>query len=267
MHQSRRRRTPGAKGFSLIELLVVVAVLGLLATMLVPSLVRAKRASHRIKCSKNLHSFGQAAMLYVKDNDGWLPRDDYSDAMEGWFWPTAFSPYMSDDGLTWDEIRDSEVVKEYIFGDPRFTCPGVEYEGREPGLDYAVNNFNWEVYRRNIADGHGLDDELYKYPGMDKEANATLLYNISAAPSSMLYIPEASRRLSIGFVDLHSDSHTMYNRYGEPAGGRVIRPDDTRHLGDANFLAFDGHVQTRRMTRENFPMRLYIPDHLPYPDE
>jgi prepilin-type N-terminal cleavage/methylation domain-containing protein len=60
------------RGFSLIELLVVVASITTLASLLLPILSRAKIKAQRTQCSSNLRQLGLAWQLYKDDNSGWL---------------------------------------------------------------------------------------------------------------------------------------------------------------------------------------------------
>lgn len=57
-------------GFSLIELLVVMAIIGILAALLLPSLSKGKAVAQRAKCVSNLHQLGMAAQMYWDDNSG-----------------------------------------------------------------------------------------------------------------------------------------------------------------------------------------------------
>ncbi len=57
-------------GFTLVELLVVVALIASLAALLLPALTRSKTAAQRIKCVSNLHQLGLATQLYWDDNNG-----------------------------------------------------------------------------------------------------------------------------------------------------------------------------------------------------
>jgi prepilin-type N-terminal cleavage/methylation domain-containing protein len=59
--------------FTLIELLVTVAILGILFSLLLPSLVRAKEQAARVQCLSNLRQIGHAVSLYAEDNDDTLP--------------------------------------------------------------------------------------------------------------------------------------------------------------------------------------------------
>jgi prepilin-type N-terminal cleavage/methylation domain-containing protein len=60
-------------GFTLTELLVVVAIIGILAALLLPSLVHAKAQAHNSACISNLRQLGIATRLYSMDNGSRLP--------------------------------------------------------------------------------------------------------------------------------------------------------------------------------------------------
>ena len=60
-------------GFTLVELLVVIAVIGVLAGMLLPALARAKAKANRMKCANNLRQIHTAFMMFSGDYDGRLP--------------------------------------------------------------------------------------------------------------------------------------------------------------------------------------------------
>lgn len=58
------------RAFSLVELLVVIAVIAILSAMLLPVLGKGKLSAQRAACEGNLHQLGIATMLYWDDNGG-----------------------------------------------------------------------------------------------------------------------------------------------------------------------------------------------------
>jgi prepilin-type N-terminal cleavage/methylation domain-containing protein/prepilin-type processing-associated H-X9-DG protein len=59
--------------FTLMELLVTIAIIGLLAAMILPALSRARETARTTVCQSNLHQIGIALQLYVDENRNILP--------------------------------------------------------------------------------------------------------------------------------------------------------------------------------------------------
>src|SRR4051812_47558329 len=70
MRTSFRRR----RGFTLVELLVVIGIIAILMSMLMPALSRAKQKANRIACVNNIRQINMAATMYAGDHDSEYPR-------------------------------------------------------------------------------------------------------------------------------------------------------------------------------------------------
>jgi prepilin-type N-terminal cleavage/methylation domain-containing protein/prepilin-type processing-associated H-X9-DG protein len=65
-------------GFSLIELLAVIVVVGILSAVLIPVIGGARHSADRVECTSNLRQIGLAVGSYATDHDGTLPGPAYS---------------------------------------------------------------------------------------------------------------------------------------------------------------------------------------------
>lgn len=68
------RRLAKSQAFTLIELLTVIAIIGILAAILIPTISKVKNTANASRCASNLRQIGQQLIMYVGDNKGRLPN-------------------------------------------------------------------------------------------------------------------------------------------------------------------------------------------------
>lgn len=73
-----RARTESRRGFSIVELLVIISGLMILTSIMAPSLMRAKDVAQKTKCATNLRNMGSATLMYIEDNYQMFPDMVYS---------------------------------------------------------------------------------------------------------------------------------------------------------------------------------------------
>jgi len=66
------------KGFTLVELLVVISVIALLMAILMPALARVRAIAFRLVCGTNLSGIGKAMLIYSNDNEDQYPKAAYT---------------------------------------------------------------------------------------------------------------------------------------------------------------------------------------------
>lgn len=75
------------RAFTLTELLVVIAIIGILAALLMPTLIRGKQKAWQTQCASNLKQLGTGIHMYTSDN---------SDTLPGPVWQGLYCEYDTD---------------------------------------------------------------------------------------------------------------------------------------------------------------------------
>ena len=69
----------GRKGFTLVELLVVVGIIAVLISILLPVLNKARQQASRVKCQSNMKQLMYAVLMYANDGKNFLPYCNWDD--------------------------------------------------------------------------------------------------------------------------------------------------------------------------------------------
>src|SRR5437667_1209392 len=69
-----KKSRPRWRGFTLVELLVVIGIIAVLISILLPTLGKARKAARTTVCLSNLRQMGTAWVMYLSDSKGHLPH-------------------------------------------------------------------------------------------------------------------------------------------------------------------------------------------------
>ncbi len=149
-------------GFSLLELLISIAVIGILAAMLATSLVSAKSKARRTVCFNNLRQMGIAASIYTSDGDGSFPMAYWMEKQDGkWIsysWDLTLIPGPTPKamaGVLWQGGPVSQVQQC-----PSYHGPANWVESPYTGYNYNTSYIGhgaWETQPDPAKSSHVLN--------------------------------------------------------------------------------------------------------------
>lgn len=241
------------RGFTLVELLVVIGIIALLISILLPALTKARSFAIRVKCSANLRTLGQTLYMYASSNKSRMPMyvpPAGTNDNSLWIWdipqPTRdmlvkygshrqalyCSVYTEQDvdGL-WNYTGNLTVlgyvtmIKRGPSTDPRsLNLISMRDHMWIPSITVPkVSKETWPMFNPSIAPG---------LPGSFK--GPTLPTQIIVAADSILCTNDGTGKRTFlvkgGYAQPHRTSH-FNSRRKEPEGG--------------NTLYLDGHVEWR----------------------
>lgn len=205
--QFRPKRSLGA--FTLIELLLVIAIIAVLISLLIPSLGKARQMARGAACLGNLRSIGQAVVMYCDANKEHFPISSHTAGgllkPDGWL--ESLQPYGIANTARLCPADPARLLKLTSY------ATNEHFEPLTPGIDFNP------ITRKPIPGGRPMPfDRVGLLP----------------RPASVIYAYEPEGE---GTTD-----HLVTHAFATPKDLKAAIAV-TRHLGATNFLFADGHAR------------------------
>ncbi len=152
--KTENSRARSSRGFTLIELMVVIAVIAVLVSLLLPAVQQAREAARRCQCKNNLKQLGLALHNYIEVHQRFPVT--WTSAPGGW--TVALLPFMENRfhlDLERSDMLESPNVERLTIRPEILTCPSMisPNESFVPGVPRGAYLFNGRLANRRVTAG------------------------------------------------------------------------------------------------------------------
>ncbi|MGQ9564193.1 MAG: DUF1559 family PulG-like putative transporter [Thermogutta sp.] len=256
------------RGFTLVELLVVIVIISVLVALLLPAIVGSRESARRAQCQHQLSQLGQALQTY-ESAKGYLPgyRNHFG-AVSGLSWVAVLLPNIGRQDL-WKPLRVGDFSANGFptpgsgFQLSEVICPSNPRPGEYCALGYAANC--------GIADGTTMPNPLPDGLAHPEDASYGVFFNHEVSNPIRIQtdrIPDGAHRTIALSENIQAISWMTFDNSGaltvqeEAVGilwaaspgtcGRInqclknpptLPRPSSMHPGGVNVLFCDGHVE------------------------
>ncbi len=246
-------RRPKRAGFTLIELMIVVAIIAILISMLLPALGAARDQAKAVKCLSNLRRIGMAGIVYSQENNVYPPfrlketRGQTYVNVYGrqkprwqWFFDHGIGPVISPTpygGMPFGDSQTTTLTNDY------FSCPSL---GGEFARDIrnGAYGYNYQYLGNSRTTARGFEN----FPVTESR--------IRNPAMTVLVADSRGGALGHGKHSYSLDPPRLATEVGAtsfgPGGTKPLEelghsPAESRHRGKANVAFTDGHAEARTL--------------------
>jgi len=217
-----------SRGFSLIEMLVVISIIAALAAILIPVLTKAKARAARMACISNLRQMGLALQMYREDWKGVMP---YRMGYEPWRKDTGWTARLKTYNDTVDLFRCPADFHFFSYGmNPRVMSKATKDRGGEDSVNDPFKASDVRHATRLIVIYEAPGSGVRQTGGGGQVAGDSDITN-EDQPDGWVYGGWPERNDDVPITSKHALDH--FNWLYFPG----------RHNGGNNLLFWDGHAK------------------------
>lgn len=229
------------RGFTIIELLLVVALIAVLASLIVGMTSAARSSAASARCLSNLRQIGVGMERYTEENQGWYPP--HWSPTTGLSWYGAIAPYITQE----DTSPTASMSK--IFHCPANPRP---YNPAHNYLSDVSNNDQSYGYNQDRLSSNPIWQSSVRKLAITNRVNLVIVADIPTFgdDNDIVRFPASVAATLILYPAQTAD------------GQSSISGISRRHSGGANFLFIDGHVEHRNskeVAETNFDIGQWVP--------
>ena len=249
---------PSNRIFTLIELLIVIAIIAILAAMLLPALRKAMARAHSVGCLNNLKTISSACNFYSMDYNDWIIPSG-AQINKAWCYNLAYgfrSPVTAK-GNPYGLKYDGDYSGGYIYPTPgnAFDCPGNPtpfgangYAATQYGINYFLSGFpsSGSYYAKISA--ATTPSRAFLAGDSNLRINAPWRINWTSffafihggTPGYNVYPPAAAAGANVVYIDGHAGLKTYGQMSSAPAvkvGGSDLQAEQRTFLEGVNPAA------------------------------